>query len=73
MKRKGIERIIHIKECIQNILKSTKDVSKESFEENIVLQAAITRWIELLVKLLNMFPMKSLRHILKYRGKKWLV
>lgn len=48
MNRKGPERIIHIKECIENILKSTKDVSKESFEEDIVLQAAITRWIEII-------------------------
>lgn len=48
MKRKGTERIIHIKECIQYILDSTRDVSKESFEGNIVLQAAITRWIEII-------------------------
>ena len=48
MKRKGPERIIHIKECVENILKSTKDVSKDSFEENIILQAAITRWIEII-------------------------
>lgn len=48
MKRKGPERIVHIKECVENILESTKDVSKDSFEENIVLQTAITRWIEII-------------------------
>ena len=45
MKRKGSERIIHIQECIE---KSTKDVSKDSFEEDIVLQTATTRWIEII-------------------------
>ncbi len=48
MKRKGFERIVHIKECIENILQSTKNVSRDSFEEDIILQAAITRWIEII-------------------------
>lgn len=48
MKRKGPERIVHIKECVENILESTKHMSKDSFGKNIVLQAAITRWIEII-------------------------
>lgn len=58
MKRKGTERIDHIKECVENILKSTKDVSKDSFVENIVLQAAITRWIEIIGEATKYIPDK---------------
>lgn len=48
MKRKGPERIEHIKECINKILISTQGISKDEFENNWILQAALVRWIEII-------------------------
>lgn len=48
MKRKGIERIDHIKEYIDKIFHSTNDITYEGFEENWILQAAVTRFIEII-------------------------
>jgi len=48
MKRKGFERIIHIKECIKKILKATHSITRDDLESNEVLFAALVRWIEII-------------------------
>jgi len=48
MKRKGFERIIHIKECIEKILKATHSTTREDLKNNEVLFAALVRWIEII-------------------------
>lgn len=48
MKRKGVERVEHIKDYTQRIIDSTKGISLENFRENWILQAAVTRFIEII-------------------------
>jgi uncharacterized protein with HEPN domain len=48
MRRTGIERIDHIKECIDKILQSTEEISKTTLEDDWILQAALVRWIEII-------------------------
>jgi len=48
VKRKSKERIIHIKDCIDKILKATDGITRESLEKDEVLFAALTRWIEII-------------------------
>lgn len=48
MKRKGLERIDHIKEHITHILTATQGKSREQFDEDWILQAAIVRFIEII-------------------------
>jgi len=48
MKRKGFERIIHIKECIEKILRATHSTTREDLENDEVLFAALVRWIEII-------------------------
>ena len=48
MKRKGIERIEHIKDCIEKILTATSGVTREKLAQNEVLFSALIRWIEII-------------------------
>jgi len=43
MKRKGFERIDHIKECIEKILKATHSTTREDLERDDILFTALTR------------------------------
>lgn len=48
MKRKGTERIDHIKTCIEKILLATSGVTRERLLQDEVLFAALVRWIEII-------------------------
>lgn len=48
MKRKGFERIDHIKECIEKILKATHSTTREDLERDDILFTALTRQIEII-------------------------
>jgi len=48
MKRKGLERIIHIKECIEKILNVTRTTTRAGLENDDILFTALTRWIEII-------------------------
>lgn len=48
MKRESSLRINDIKESTEKILTATKNVTEQEFIENIVLQSAIIRWLEVI-------------------------
>jgi len=48
MKREGPLRIDDIKEYTNKILTSTENISEKQFIEDIVLQSAVIRWLEII-------------------------
>lgn len=48
MKRESVLRIQDIQEYVEKILSSTKDCTEKQFVDNIVLQSAVIRWLEIL-------------------------
>jgi len=57
VKRTVLERIQDIRDQINHILEVTKDISKDSFSEDIVLQTAIIRWLEVIGEATKHVPM----------------
>ena len=47
------ERLGHIIDCIEEISKATKDVSKEDFCANHVLRIAVVKWLEIIGEAAN--------------------
>jgi len=48
MKRESFLRINDIKDSVEKILSETKNVTEKEFVEDIVLQSAVVRWLEII-------------------------
>lgn len=71
MKRESYLRINDIRENTEKILTATKNVTEKEFIEDIILQSAVIRWLEIIGEAAKYAPQEIKNKILKCLGKKW--